>query len=365
MVFAAGVTIAHRAPPSQCVLLEANKLVHRFEGSCGWLFGQEPKLRLKPAHAITSGWWRRGATPNAVWAGDMTDQGYPNADIELEVYDKGAGVLRTAYGWFAVSGYNATTAALRFTVDTTRQVAPTDLDRDIIRRASAMLSSMETWNRVDNRRCPGRATAWSVYCALDRAAVEVACGTHHRRPAMEAVRVIVDERSADRNYEHRLMGYNNDSTTTLADVRSLFAEALRRLNASPTDPVPPPATCPPEVPQLPTRADVLIAERAAQLLGSSDKWNRQDQDTSSVDCPDSASTLSVRCALKRASNDVIGEFDGGGPLMREARQLVDSLATKKYNARLIDYNNDRDVSFEQLQAYFRILRERVAKKARG
>src|SRR6185295_14181742 len=167
----------------------------------------------------------------------------------LEVYDKGAGVLRTAYGWFAVSGYKATTTDLRFTLDTTRQIAPTDLDRDIIRRASTMLSSMETWNRADNRRCPGRTTAWSVYCALDRAAVEVACGTHHRGPAMEAVRVIVDERSAGRNYEHRLMDYNNDSTTTLADVRSLFAEALRRLNGSRLDSVRSTATCPPDVPQ--------------------------------------------------------------------------------------------------------------------
>jgi hypothetical protein len=43
------------------------------------------------------------------------------------------------------------------------------------------------------------------------------------------VREIVDERTKTRNYHHRMMDYNNDPTTTLADVRSLFAEAIARI----------------------------------------------------------------------------------------------------------------------------------------
>jgi hypothetical protein len=39
----------------------------------------------------------------------------------------------------------------------------------------------------------------------------------------------VDERAKNRNYSHRMMDYNNDPTTTLADVRRLFAEALARI----------------------------------------------------------------------------------------------------------------------------------------
>jgi hypothetical protein len=53
-------------------------------------------------------------------------------------------------------------------------------------------------------------------------------GFHHRRPALEIVRAIVDERTKDRNYSHRLMDYNNDPTTHLTNVRTLFAEALAR-----------------------------------------------------------------------------------------------------------------------------------------
>jgi hypothetical protein len=84
------------------------------------------------------------------------------------------------------------------------------------------------WNRADDRKCPATATTWSIYCAVELAEVEVTGGFHHRRPAMELVREIVDERTKTRTYDHRLMGYNNDLTTKLEDVRTLFAEAIAR-----------------------------------------------------------------------------------------------------------------------------------------
>jgi HEAT repeat protein len=46
---------------------------------------------------------------------------------------------------------------------------------------------------------------------------------------VKALRQIVDERSANKDYNHRLTDYNNDASTRLDDVRSLFAEALKRM----------------------------------------------------------------------------------------------------------------------------------------
>jgi hypothetical protein len=46
---------------------------------------------------------------------------------------------------------------------------------------------------------------------------------------MELVRTIVEERTAARNYHHQLMDYNNDPTTSLSNVQSLFKEALTRM----------------------------------------------------------------------------------------------------------------------------------------
>ena len=320
-------------------------------------------MKLKPAKAVESGRWRTDSVPVAVWAGTMTDSGYDDADLEVELYHGNVGILRTAYGWYPVRSFSATAATITFDVDTTREVPPSPLDVEIIRRAAALLSSNAVWNRADNRRCPGRATTWSIYCAMDKAAIQATCGTHHRRPAMEAVRVIIDQRTASRGYEHRLMDYNNDSTTTLADVHSLFREALARLDGSSAAPLGPPAACPPPPQPAVTVADTMIVSRAEQLLAAPGMWNRHDTDTSAaVNCPEGAATVSVRCALRKASFDVIGEYDGGGVLMREARALIDSLPHARYNARLIDYNNDPARTFAEVGEYFRLLKGRLAKR---
>ncbi len=223
----AGFLATSPSPPlASCQFHSVNG---RWEGSCGPLFGQPSTMTIAPAKSITTGVWRKGDHPRAVWAGDMTDSGSPNAAIEIEIHRGGSGVLRTEYGWFAVSAYSLATSTLRFQVDTSGELPPSDLDRQIVRRAAAILSSDSVWNRADTRVCPTTATTWSIYCAMQRATVEVTGAFHHRRPALEVVRLIVEKRAAGRPYHHRLMDYNNDPSTHLDDVRSLFAEALAQM----------------------------------------------------------------------------------------------------------------------------------------
>ena len=255
-------------------------------GSCGTLWDELPVFILARAKAITSGAWRKDAQPMEVWAGTMADAESPvkyesrhgvtmvsqrqssdqlidfNNDstttfddvrryfraledrvlqegatdldrvadqVEIEIYQAGNGVIRTYNGWFPVSGFSARGSTIRFRIDTTKEIAPNALDREILMRATRIISSDSVWNRADNRKCPSAATKWSMYCAVEQAQVDVAGAFHHRRPAGELVREIVDERTKARNYSHRMMDYNNDPTTTLADVRSLFAEAIARI----------------------------------------------------------------------------------------------------------------------------------------
>ncbi|HEY1633087.1 MAG TPA: hypothetical protein VGF56_17360 [Rhizomicrobium sp.] len=212
---------AQQAPatPSQCDFKPDGG---GFAGSCGAMFGEAPSFALKPGAA--TGLWRADAHPSAAWIGTMTDSDgkFP---VSLEIYAGGRGIMRTEYGWFAVAQF-AASPGLRFTLDATGEIKPGTLDRKIIARAAAILSLDSVWNRKDNRVCPPDATQWSIYCAMRKATMEVTGAPDHRRPAMEAVRTIIDARSAGRNYQHRLMDYNNDPTTTLADVQSLFREAL-------------------------------------------------------------------------------------------------------------------------------------------
>jgi hypothetical protein len=150
-------------------------------------------------------------------------------NVELEIYDGGTGVIRTYRGWFPILGFSTATGTPRFQIDLKQEVAPNELDRQIVERAAALISSDAVWNRADNRKCPAGATTWSIYCAEEQATIAVTGGFHHRRPALELVRVIVEGRSKDKSYSHRLMDYNNDPTTKLADVKSVFAEALARI----------------------------------------------------------------------------------------------------------------------------------------
>lgn len=255
-------------------------------GSCGLLWDELPIFTLERAKAVTSGVWRRDASPTEVWAGTMADAESPvhyesrhgvemvarrkasdqlidfnndstttfddvrtyfraledrvlragagdleraTDDVEIEIYAGGTGIIRTYNGWYAVSGFSAKGTMLHFQVDTLKEIPPGALDREILQRADRILASESVWNRADDRNCPATATTWSIYCAVEKAEVEVTGGFHHRRPAGELVREIVDDRAKSRNYHHRMMDYNNDPTTTLEDVRSLFAEALRRI----------------------------------------------------------------------------------------------------------------------------------------
>jgi hypothetical protein len=76
---------------------------------------------------------------------------------------------------------------------------------------------------------PGDSDHVEHYCAVERAQLDIVGAFHHRRPAGELVREIVEARTKDRKYPHRMMGYNNDPTTHLSDVKSLFAEAIARI----------------------------------------------------------------------------------------------------------------------------------------
>jgi len=214
-------------PPADCVFQAATD---HWAGSCGPLFDETPTFSIAPEGAITTGRWRDDNPPVAAWSGALSSAGDPDYPVEIEIHAGGTGVLRSEYGWYAISGFSATAAAVRFRIDTPAQpLPPSELDRRIVERSAVILNADAVWNRADNRQCPPAATTWSIYCAMARATIDVTGGFHHRRPALELVRKIVEARTAGRAYDHRLMGYNNDPSTHLADVRSLFAEALARM----------------------------------------------------------------------------------------------------------------------------------------
>jgi hypothetical protein len=57
---------------------------------------------------------------------------------------------------------------------------------------------------------------------LEKATNEVTGNFEHRGAAMQEARFVIDAIAPNANYEHRLMGYNNDPKTTFADIQKVF-----------------------------------------------------------------------------------------------------------------------------------------------
>ncbi len=106
-------------------------------------------------------------------------------------------------------------------------------DLRILERADALLKDQSVWNRHDDLVCDDdRASGkWSLYCALDTACLEVQGGCEHTKVALQEVRFAVEEASHGRQYEGRLMGFNNLPETRFADVKDVLRIARERVAA--------------------------------------------------------------------------------------------------------------------------------------
>ena len=98
----------------------------------------------------------------------------------------------------------------------------TEADLRIVKQARKILNSESKWNRADNRKCPAQAKTFSLYCAFEQASIDVNGKFDHRGAALQEARFVIDEITVNRNYDHRLMDYNNDPSTTFADIQEVF-----------------------------------------------------------------------------------------------------------------------------------------------
>lgn len=216
---------------STCRLVGINSA---YVGLCGPLliaFDHVPTISLANASTLTTGKWRDDLSTVTMLAGTMRDPTHPDSGepIDFEVYPGGLGVLQSDEGWFPATGIHMSNGNLQFDLFTAFQVAPTSVDQRIVRRAAMLLANTSAWNRSDDRNCPTGAETLSIYCAMEKATVQVTGGFSHTRPALQVVRNVIAERSAGRHYDHLLMDYNNDVRTRLDDVQSAFKEAEQRM----------------------------------------------------------------------------------------------------------------------------------------
>ena len=106
-------------------------------------------------------------------------------------------------------------------------------DLRILEKADAFLKDESAWNRNDDRQCDDdKATGkWSLSCAVDVACIQVLGQYDHTRAALQEVRFVVEEVTAGRQFEGRLMGFNNLPETRFEDVKHVLRVAKERVAA--------------------------------------------------------------------------------------------------------------------------------------
>ena len=112
----------------------------------------------------------------------------------------------------------------------TDRTRPVDaLDVSLLDGALALLDDPARWDRADDRVCEDGDETFSLYCALYFASLDYLGEYEHRRTAIQEVRFAIEDATDGREFEHRLMDYNNDPDTSLADVRGVIRTARERV----------------------------------------------------------------------------------------------------------------------------------------
>jgi len=106
-----------------------------------------------------------------------------------------------------------------------------------------------------------------------------------------------------------------------------------------------------------THEDLLILQRAADILKDKSVWDNNDDRI----CSEDDISWSLYCALHKASIDILGEYQHRRMALQEVRFAIEDLSDgKEYAHRLMDFNNTR--SFDEVLRVLSIATERVESK---
>jgi hypothetical protein len=106
-------------------------------------------------------------------------------------------------------------------------------DLRILRIADELLGTEAVWNRQDDRECADdeKTGTRSLFCALQKACVDVLGAYDHRRVALQEVRFAVEEVTRGRELQHRIRDFNNMPTTRLSDIKNVLQVAMQRVES--------------------------------------------------------------------------------------------------------------------------------------
>lgn len=109
----------------------------------------------------------------------------------------------------------------------------TEDDLRILLKATEILKDESVWNRKDDRVCDDDESNGkrSLFCALQKACIDVLGEYDHRRVALQEVRFAVQDATRGRDFEHRLRDFNNLPETKFDDMKRILGVATERVKS--------------------------------------------------------------------------------------------------------------------------------------
>ncbi len=110
-----------------------------------------------------------------------------------------------------------------------RDVKVTQNDLKILLRVDGLLTE-ENWSKDSLRTC-SNSDQMNLYCALEKATIEVNGAYSHRQPALQEVRFAIDDLYRSYWTKHRLGDFNGNNLTSFSDIEKVIAMALHRVRS--------------------------------------------------------------------------------------------------------------------------------------
>ena len=104
-------------------------------------------------------------------------------------------------------------------------------DLMILDSAAFRLSDVLVWDRADDRKCGPQDETFSLYCSLYFGSMDTIGEYQHRRTALQEVRFAIEDATGGREFDHRMMDFNNLSETSFDDVKDVIRTARARVQS--------------------------------------------------------------------------------------------------------------------------------------
>jgi len=105
-----------------------------------------------------------------------------------------------------------------------RDIHVSQVDLDILNKADQLLSDEAVWERQHPSDC-AKTEKLDLFCALEKASIDVMGIYVHRQPALQEVRFAIDDNYKGRWQKHRLIDFNSNKDTSFYDVKSVLEMA--------------------------------------------------------------------------------------------------------------------------------------------